>query len=91
MSRIVLPPYSISEKSEPVYFKCYAHLNNVAIPIHHDYGNGNSHFILGEGLNSYDDLVEYRNVADKLGIDADRISDVIRGVSVKNTEEFKPL
>lgn len=78
------------KKSEPVYFKCYAHLNNVAIPIYHDYGNGNSHFILGGRVfNSYDDLVKYRNVADKLGIDADRISDVIRGVSVKNTEEFK--
>ncbi len=78
------------KKGEPVYFKCYAHLNNVAIPLHYNNGNGHNHFILGGRiLTSYDDLVEYRNVAENMGIDPDRISDAARGISVKNTELFK--
>ncbi|MCC6545267.1 MAG: diguanylate cyclase [Nitrospirae bacterium] len=78
------------KRKEPVYFKCYAHLNNVAIPVSQNMGNGDTRYILGGRiLTSYDDLVAYRKVADTLGIDDDSISDVVKGISTKNIAVFK--
>ena len=84
------PLIQAHKRNEPVYFKCYAHLNNVAIPISSNIGDGDTRYILGGRiLASYNDLVAYRGVAEKLGIDDNRISDVVRGVSTKNIEVFK--
>ncbi len=84
------PLIQAHKRNEPVYFKCYAHLNNVAIPISYNIGEGDMHYILGgRTLTSYEDLVAYRSVAERLGIDDNRISDVVRGISTKKTEVFK--
>ena len=84
------PLIQAHKRNEPVYFKCYAHLNSVAIPISHNIGDSDTRYILGGRiLTSYDDLVAYRSVAETLGIDDNRISDVVRGVSTKNIDVFK--
>lgn len=84
------PLVQANKRQEPVYFKCYAHLNSVAIPVLPNTGNSGTRFILGGRiLTSYDDLVSYRSVAEKLGIDDNRISEAVRGVSTKNREAFK--
>lgn len=84
------PLIQAHKRNEPVYFKCYAHLNNVAIPIPQYSGDRDTPYILGGRiLTSYDDLVAYRSVAETLGIDDSRISDVVRGVSTKNLDAFK--
>ena len=84
------PLIQAHKRNEPVYFKCYAHLNNVAMPISINYGNGDTQYILGGRiLTSYDDLVAYRSVAGTLGIDDNRISAVVRGLSTKNLNVFK--
>ncbi len=84
------PLIQAHKRNEPVYFKCYAHLNSIAIPISYNIEDVEFHYILGGRiLTSYDDLVAYRGVAERLGIDDNRISEVIRSVSTKSMDVFK--
>ncbi|HZX48367.1 MAG TPA: PocR ligand-binding domain-containing protein, partial [Nitrospirota bacterium] len=84
------PLIQAHKRNEPVYFKCYAHLNNVALPISQYSGDKDMRYILGGRiLTSYDDLVAYRGVADTMGIDDNRISEAVRGISTKNIAVFK--
>ena len=56
------------KKEESVFFKCYANLNNVAIPVYINNNSkpGRQNVILGGRIvSSYDDLVGYRGVAEK--------------------------
>lgn len=77
-------------KGEPVYFKCYAHLNNVAIPVCSDKTPDKRHLILGGRIvSSYADLAAYRGVAEKLGCDQARVLDAVKGISLKDLNHFK--
>lgn len=84
------PLVQANKRKEAIYFKCYAHLNNAAIPVSSSIESAEGRFILaGRVFASYDDVVAYRSAAEKLGIDDNRISDAVRGISIKNTEIFK--
>jgi len=77
-------------KKEPVYFKCYANLNNVAIPVCSDKMPDKRHLILGgRVVSSYADLAGYRGVAEKLGCDQARVLEAVKGISLKDLNHFK--
>ena len=77
-------------KKEPVYFKCYANLNNVAIPVCSDKMPDKRHLILGgRVVSSYADLAGYRGVAEKLGCDQARVLEVVKGISLNDLNHFK--
>src|SRR3990172_3478461 len=77
-------------KGEPVYFKCYANLNNVAIPVCSDKTPDKRHLILGGRIvSSYADLAGYRGVAEKLGCDQARVLETAKGISLRDLNHFK--
>ena len=77
-------------KREPVYFKCYANLNNVAIPVYSDKAPDKRCFILGGRIvSSYADLAGYRGVAEKLGCDQARVLETAKGISLTDLNHFK--
>ena len=85
-----LPLVQALKKGEPVYFKCYASLTNVAIPVYFNRAMDKKCFILGGRIVvSYDDLVGYRGVAEKLGCEQGRVFDIIKGISFKDINNFK--
>ena len=85
-----VPLVQAVKKGEAVYFKCYAHLNNVAIPFYSNGDRNNGFLILGgRVVSSYDDLVGYRGVAEKLGCEPSRVLEIAKGVSFKDVDSFK--
>jgi len=77
-------------KEEPVYFKCYANLNNVAIPVYSGKTPDKRNLILGGRIvSSYADLAGYRGVAEKLGCDQARVLETVKGISLKDLNYFK--
>jgi len=80
--------YKAARDGKPFYFQCYAYLNNVAIPIGSD---GEIHYFVvgGRIIKSYNDLVNFRIIAEKLGCKENHITSVIENVSIHNLEDFK--
>lgn len=77
-------------KEEPVYFKCYANLNNVAIPLHDERARDRKNLILGGRIiASYEDLTGYRGVAERMGCEQQRVLDIVKSVSFKDMNNFK--
>ncbi|HAS17174.1 MAG TPA: hypothetical protein DCR39_04615 [Nitrospiraceae bacterium] len=80
------------KKEESVFFKCYANLNNVAIPVYINSNSkpGRQNVILGGRIvSSYDDLVGYRGVAERLGCEQNRIIETVKGVPIRDIDKFK--
>ncbi len=86
-----LPLVQALKKGEPVHFKCYANLNNVAIPVYSDSAKDKKWLILGGRIiTSYEDLVGYRGVAEKLGCEQSRVFDIVKGISFnKDIRQFR--
>lgn len=85
-----VPLVQAFNKREAVYYKCYANLSNVAIPVFYNGGHERKRAILGGRVfSSYNDLAGYRDIAEKLGCEKDRIINIAKSVSFKDTEAFK--
>ena len=80
--------YKAAKEGKPFYFQCYAYLNNVAIPIGGD--KRMNYFVLGGRiLKSYNDLVNFRIIAEKLGCNEDNIASIIQNTSIHSLKDFK--
>jgi len=78
------------KSGETIFFKCYANLNNVAIPVH-SFETPYKKCILmgGRVITSYEDLVAYRSVAEKMGCESDRVLETIRRIEIKDMDRFR--
>lgn len=85
-----LPLVQACKKNEVVYFKCYANLNNMAIPLHYNGFQGKNRLILGGRIfTSYNEMAGYREIAEKLGCEKGRILNIAKSVTFKDFESFK--
>lgn len=87
---LLIQAIKIGQPVYPIFLKCYANLNNVAIPVYYNYPPGRRNLILGGRIiASYDDLVGYRGVAEKLGCEQNRVVDLVKGISIRDLNGFK--
>ncbi len=85
-----LPLVQALKKRDVVYFKCYANLSNVAMPLNHNGFQEKKRLMLGGRIfTSYNDLAGYREIAEKLGCEKERILNIAKSVTFKDADSFK--
>lgn len=85
-----LPLVQALKGEEALYFKCYANLNNAAIPVYSiEIPDKKCILIGGRVITSYEDLVAYRVVAEKMGCEPDRVMNMVKGIQIKDMDHFR--